>query len=70
MRQATNESFPFPASNAADLPEALGRGAAADGEEWRVHFHVPIFVAELPDFARSRASISASKASFRYIPAT
>ncbi|MEE8453961.1 MAG: metabolite traffic protein EboE, partial [Limibaculum sp.] len=34
----------------SDLPEALGRGAAADGEEWRVHFHVPIFVADLPEF--------------------
>ncbi len=27
-----------------DLPEALSRGAGADGEEWRIHFHVPIFV--------------------------
>ncbi|MHB0775284.1 metabolite traffic protein EboE [Halomonas sp. WWR20] len=27
----------------ADLPEALARGAAADGEEWRIHFHVPVF---------------------------
>jgi hypothetical protein len=34
----------------ADLPEALGRGAAADGEEWRVHFHLPIFVPDLPEF--------------------
>ena len=34
----------------SDLPEALGRGAAADGEEWRVHFHLPIFVRELPEF--------------------
>ncbi|MEC9483718.1 MAG: metabolite traffic protein EboE [Halomonas sp.] len=27
----------------ADLPEVLARGAAGDGEEWRIHFHVPIF---------------------------
>jgi hypothetical protein len=37
-----------------DLPEALGRGASADGEEWRVHFHVPIFVAALPDFSTTQ----------------
>ncbi|MBX2854583.1 MAG: metabolite traffic protein EboE [Rhodobacteraceae bacterium] len=30
-----------------DLPEALARGVVSDGEEWRVHFHVPIFLAEL-----------------------
>lgn len=28
----------------ADLPEAIARGSSSDGEEWRVHFHVPIFV--------------------------
>ena len=27
----------------ADLPEALMRGHQADGEEWRIHYHVPIF---------------------------
>lgn len=31
----------------ADLPEALARGAASDGEEWRIHFHVPIFAQSL-----------------------
>ncbi|MEM7425541.1 MAG: metabolite traffic protein EboE [Pseudomonadota bacterium] len=30
-----------------DLPEALARGTDADGEEWRIHFHVPIFVEEI-----------------------
>lgn len=30
-----------------DLPDALARGAEADGEEWRIHFHVPIFVEEI-----------------------
>ena len=33
-----------------DLPEALARGASADGEEWRVHFHVPIFLKDLGPF--------------------
>jgi hypothetical protein len=27
-----------------DLPEALADDGDGDGEEWRVHFHVPIFV--------------------------
>ena len=31
----------------SDLPEALARGAEADGEEWRVHFHVPVFLGSL-----------------------
>ena len=31
----------------ADLPQALALGAAEDGAEWRVHFHVPVFVADL-----------------------
>lgn len=39
----------------ADLPEALGDPERADGEEWRVHFHVPIFVAEIPPFETTRA---------------
>jgi hypothetical protein len=38
----------------SDLPEALARGAAADGEEWRVHFHVPIFVDRLPAFGATQ----------------
>ena len=28
-----------------DLPEALAADGDADGGEWRVHFHVPIFLA-------------------------
>ncbi len=31
----------------ADLPGALARGTAEDGAEWRVHFHVPVFVRDL-----------------------
>nr|WP_297460313.1 metabolite traffic protein EboE [uncultured Halomonas sp.] len=34
----------------ADLPEALARGRHADGEEWRIHYHVPIFAASLAAF--------------------
>lgn len=34
----------------ADLPEALARGNLTDGEEWRIHYHVPIFAASLAAF--------------------
>lgn len=37
-----------------DLPEALALGDATDGEEWRVHFHVPVFVGELGPFSSTR----------------
>ncbi len=42
----------------SDLPEALARGAAADGEEWRIHFHVPIFVDRLPAFDSTQSFLS------------
>lgn len=37
-----------------DLPEALALGAQTDGEEWRVHFHVPIFIEDLGAFSSTR----------------
>ena len=55
-------------SRIADLPEALGRGAAADGEEWRVHFHVPIFVAELADFGTTQDFLAQVLALHRAAP--
>lgn len=39
----------------SDLPEALARGAEADGEEWRVHFHVPVFLGSLGRFDSTQA---------------
>jgi sugar phosphate isomerase/epimerase len=41
----------------ADLPEALARGAAEDGAEWRIHFHVPVFAAEAGPFATTRDAL-------------
>lgn len=38
MRSATG------LTRATDLSLALSRGSQADGEEWRIHFHVPIFM--------------------------
>lgn len=41
----------------ADLGEALG-GGAKDGREWRVHFHVPVFLESLPDFDTTQAFLA------------
>jgi sugar phosphate isomerase/epimerase len=38
-----------------DLPDALAAIADSAGAEWRVHFHVPVFLAELKDFATTQA---------------
>jgi sugar phosphate isomerase/epimerase len=39
-----------------DLPEALAQGSAR-GAEWRVHFHVPIFLRELGVFESTQADL-------------
>lgn len=38
----------------SDLPEALALGEQTDGEEWRVHFHVPVFLENLGAFSSTR----------------
>ena len=43
----------------ADLPEALATATGkADGREWRVHCHVPIFMDNLGAFSSTRSFIS------------
>ncbi len=43
----------------ADLPDALATAnGKADGREWRVHCHVPIFMDNLGEFSSTRAFIS------------
>ncbi len=43
----------------ADLPEAIATvSGEADGREWRVHCHVPIFMDDLGSFSSTRAFIS------------
>ena len=37
-----------------DLPEALAQAAENLGAEWRIHFHVPIFLSELKDFGTTQ----------------
>jgi sugar phosphate isomerase/epimerase len=38
-----------------DLPGALATIDQSTGAEWRVHFHVPIFLSELKDFSTTQA---------------
>jgi hypothetical protein len=40
-----------------DLPEAIARHPVAAGDEWRCHFHVPIFVAEAGGHGTTRSFI-------------
>ncbi len=37
-----------------DLPDALDRAREADGAEWRIHFHVPVFLDEMEDFGTTQ----------------
>ncbi|MFT5870404.1 MAG: sugar phosphate isomerase/epimerase [Paracoccaceae bacterium] len=46
----TSDGFKFH----VDLPDALALGDATDGEEWRVHFHVPVFIDDLGAFSSTR----------------
>ena len=41
-------------SRMTDLPEALARGGEGDGEDWRIHFHVPIFADALDGFGTTQ----------------
>ena len=38
----------------ADLPEALAQAEAAAGSEWRVHFHVPLFLEQMEHFGTTQ----------------
>ncbi len=51
-----------------DLPDALRDPAAANDEEWRVHFHVPIFARELGAFASTNDFLEALLARHRKAP--
>lgn len=42
----------------ADLPAALADRAALAADEWRVHFHVPIFLAELGELASTQGHLA------------
>jgi sugar phosphate isomerase/epimerase len=51
-----------------DLPDALANVAGSAGAEWRVHFHVPIFLAELRDFSTTQAFLREILARHRQQP--
>ncbi len=38
----------------SDIPEALKEADKAQGAEWRIHFHVPVFLEEMQTFATTR----------------
>ena len=53
------EQGPAGTKRYADLPEALATATgSADGREWRVHCHVPIFMDDLGAFSSTRSFIS------------
>jgi sugar phosphate isomerase/epimerase len=51
-----------------DLPDALALGEGADGEEWRVHFHVPVFIRDLGAFSSTRDFLADILALHRQTP--
>lgn len=48
-----------------DLPEALAAGHGSVPDEWRVHFHVPIFLEGLGDLETTQPELAATLASLR-----
>jgi hypothetical protein len=41
-----------------DLPQALAESAGAAGAEWRVHFHVPVFLEQMEHFGTTQAFLA------------
>lgn len=52
----------------SDLDEALAPGGAQDGQEWRVHFHVPVFLERLPEFDTTQEFLKDILALHRHSP--
>lgn len=53
-----------------DLPEALNDAANKDVEEWRAHFHVPVFAEDLGLLHSTRSDISDILKRYKSIPFT
>lgn len=51
-----------------DLGEALAPGGAQNGDEWRVHFHVPVFLETLPEFDTTQSFLREILAIHRKTP--
>jgi sugar phosphate isomerase/epimerase len=41
-----------------DLPQALAKAKEASGTEWRVHFHVPIFLEQMTQFGTTQSFLA------------
>jgi len=41
-----------------DLPQALAEAGGATGAEWRVHFHVPVFLEQMTHFGTTQAFLA------------
>ena len=66
----TVERGPAGLTRHLDLPEALARVDDARGREWRIHFHVPIFLDELQDFGTTQGFLREILALHRAGPVT
>lgn len=42
----------------SDIAPAMAQRESAMGSEWRVHFHVPVFLSELPEFGTTQAFLA------------
>jgi len=51
-----------------DLPQALAEAASSEGSEWRVHFHVPIFLERMEHFDTTQAFLAEILALHRAAP--
>ncbi|MEM1129835.1 MAG: metabolite traffic protein EboE [Pseudomonadota bacterium] len=58
LHQVLSRKGGGPVQGFQDLPEALARGAVADGEEWRIHFHVPVFLSDLGPFQSTQGFLT------------
>jgi sugar phosphate isomerase/epimerase len=66
------ERSPTGVSRYVDLPDAMhaARGGAVDSAEWRVHFHVPIFLAAMRGFGTTQPELLATLAALKRHPAS
>ena len=51
-----------------DLPQALAASASSAGAEWRVHFHVPVFLEQMTHFGTTQSFLAAILALHRADP--
>ena len=51
-----------------DLPQALAASGSAAGAEWRVHFHVPLFLEQMAHFGTTQSFLAAILALHRADP--